>query len=352
MNEGLQNILTKIKDFFKKLWHGIVTAFSAVVRFFKKIVNFIKNHTWDEIKERWAKFREELRVKHRLVIMDETTLREKWSFRLSGINLFVAIGLSVIVLIVLTSLLIALTPLREFIPGYTRSDLVEQTYHNTQLADSLEHVLNQQEIQLENIKLIIAGQQMPGEEFYKKHVDSTQKVEDVNYTHSEADSILRKEIESSDKYQVKSSKINNLPTNSSKNTTQPDPSKNNSPSVLPLFSPLHGAIIKPFNEKEKHYGVDIAGSENSVIKSTYSGTVLLADFTPETGFMVAIQHPNNYISVYKHCASLLKNVGDAVRAGEPIAFLGKSGNKTVRTHLHFELWYNGKPLKPDTYVNF
>lgn len=311
---------------------------------------FLKNHTWNDIRERWAGLREELRMKHRLVILDDTTLREKWSFRLSGTNLFVAIGLGVIILIVLTTILIAFTPLREFIPGYTRSELVEQTYRNAQIADSLEQVLNQQEIQLENIKLIILGKQMPDEEFYKKHVDSSQIVQDVNYTHSEADSALREEIESADRYQVKTSKINNLSTN--KNTVSADQSKSTLPSVLPFFTPLHGTILTPFNEKEGHYGVDIAGGENSVVKSIYSGTVLLADFTPETGFIVAVQHPNNYISVYKHCASLLKNTGDAVRAGEPIAFLGKSGNKTVKAHLHFELWYNGKSLKPDTYVNF
>lgn len=339
-----------MRDFFGKIWRAIAACFGAVARFFKKTAGFIRNHTWEEIKERWSGIREELHMKHRLVILDDTTLREKWSFRLSGTNLFVAIGLSVIILIALTTVLIAFTPLREFIPGYTRSELVEQTYRNAYLADSLEQVLNQQEIQLENIKLIISGKQMPGEEFYKKHTDTSQKVQDVNYTHSEADSVLREEIESADKYQVKSSKINNMATNRS--ATPTDPSRNTSPSVLPFFSPLHGAMLKPFNEKEKHYGVDIAGSENAVIKSTYSGTVLLADFTPETGFIVAVQHPNNYVSVYKHCASLLKNVGDAVRAGEPIAFLGQSGNKAVKNHLHFELWYNGKPLKPDTYVNF
>ena len=109
---------------------------------------------------------------------------------------------------------------------------------------------------------------------------------------------------------------------------------------------------RTFNKKDKHFGTDVSGVDNSVVKSIYSGTVLLASFTPDNGYIVVIQHPSNYISVYKHCGSLLKRAGDAVRAGEPVAFLGDSGTKNNEPHLHFELWFNGKPINPESYVNF
>ena len=328
-------------------------ALAHIPRFIVKCVRYIRNHTWSEIRVRLRECRQhlgaEMRRKHRFVVMDSETFREKWSFQLTGINLFVTIGVSVIVLIVLTSLLIAFTSLREFIPGYMRGDIMEQAYENTRKLDSLEQVLNQQEMQLNNIKMVIGGGKLPTEDDYRRTKDTNAKVNPGEYTHSEADSILREEVESADQYQVKSA---NNQSPSSYTTLAENLSSGRSTALLPFFSPLHGKVIRIFNEKDKHLGVDVSGVENSVVKSIYSGTVLIANFTPESGYVVTIQHPNNYISIYKHCGSLLKRAGDAVRAGEPVAFLGDSGTKNSEPHLHFELWFNGKPINPESYVNF
>ena len=336
-------------------------ALARIPRFFAKCVRYVRNHTWSEIRERLCERRQHLKTemhrKHRFVVMDSETFREKWSFQLTGINLFVTIGVSVIVLIVLTSLLIAFTSLREFIPGYMRGEIMEQAYENTRKLDSLERVLNQQEMQLNNIKLVIGGGQLPTEDDYRRTTDTNAKVKPGEYTHSEADSILREEVESADQYQVKPSKINKLATKPSQETgtvaaTRIELVSGNTPAVLPFFSPLNGKVERTFNKKDKHFGTDVSGVDNSVVKSIYSGTVLLASFTPDNGYIVVIQHPSNYISVYKHCGSLLKRAGDAVRAGEPVAFLGDSGAKNSEPHLHFELWFNGKPINPESYVNF
>jgi murein DD-endopeptidase MepM/ murein hydrolase activator NlpD len=58
------------------------------------------------------------------------------------------------------------------------------------------------------------------------------------------------------------------------------------------------------------------------------------------------------ISIYKHCAKLLKKSGDTVKAGEIIAFVGNSGNLSNGTHLHFELWVNGIPVDAERYIIF
>lgn len=344
----------------KKILKAIGRALLAIPRFIASCFTFVRTHTWSEtkeafhrfrgrMKERRAKLKAEMRRKHRFVVMDSETYREKWSFQLTGINLFVTIGVSAIVLIVLTSLLIAFTSLREFIPGYMRSDIMEQAYENTRLLDSLERVLNQQDMQLQNIKMVIGGGQLPSEDQYRHNADSTTKAKPGEYTHSKADSLLRDEVENADQYQVKSA---NNQSPSSYTTLAENPSSGRSTALLPFFSPLHGKVIRIFNEKDKHLGVDVSGVENSVVKSIYSGTVLFANFTPESGYVVTIQHPNNYISIYKHCGSILKHIGDAVRAGEPVAFLGNNGPTSGNSHLHFELWFNGKPINPQSYVNF
>ena len=86
--------------------------------------------------------------------------------------------------------------------------------------------------------------------------------------------------------------------------------------------------------------------------STLDGTVILATYTADTGYVIQVQHNQNLVSVYKHCGSLLKKVGDTVKAGEAIALVGNTGEKTSGPHLHFEVWNKGRALDPTKYIVF
>ena len=119
-----------------------------------------------------------------------------------------------------------------------------------------------------------------------------------------------------------------------------------------FFKPLNGIITAKFAPLEKHYGIDIVAPHNDAVKSVLDGTVIMAAWTLETGYVIAVQHAGNLISVYKHNAVLLKQEGDFVKAGEPIAIAGNSGEISTGPHLHFELWYNGNPVNPTNYINF
>ena len=111
--------------------------------------------------------------------------------------------------------------------------------------------------------------------------------------------------------------------------------------------------IGAFNALENHLGTDVVGSPNSVVSATLDGTVILSTWTIETGYVMQIQHENDLVSVYKHNAEMLKEVGSFVRAGESIAIIGNSGELfTSGPHLHFELWHQGKALDPEKYVVF
>jgi hypothetical protein len=116
------------------------------------------------IVERLKTLKKEMGHKQRFVIMDSETFRERWSFQLSARNLFVAVGLSVIVLVVLTTILIAFTSLREYIPGYMQTDLVEQVHKSTATIDSLEQKLYEQDLMLANIKALIMGEEISEKE--------------------------------------------------------------------------------------------------------------------------------------------------------------------------------------------
>jgi len=120
-----------------------------------------------------------------------------------------------------------------------------------------------------------------------------------------------------------------------------------------FFPPVKGIISSNFDTRTRHYATDIVTQPKAVVSSTLEGTVIMTGWTMETGFVIAIQHANNLLSVYKHNARLLKEMGDRVWAGEAISIVGDSGELyTSGPHLHFELWHNGVPLDPAQYIYF
>jgi murein DD-endopeptidase MepM/ murein hydrolase activator NlpD len=98
--------------------------------------------------------------------------------------------------------------------------------------------------------------------------------------------------------------------------------------------------------------VDLVAKDKSRISSVLDGTVIISHWTSETGYVIAIQHKNDYVSLYKHNSSLLKEVGDFVNAGDHIAVIGNSGELSSGPHLHFELWHKGTPVNPEDYISF
>ena len=286
-------------------------------------------------KEKWIA---RLRTKYRLVIMNESTYEEKLSFKLSRLNVFVTIASTSIVLIIMTIFIIAFTPLREYIPGYMDPEIPAKVYFLEQKADSLERDLELKDKYLNNIRNIIEGKDITSEMPQESNADVTYEINTLE--RSREDSILRAEYERLSRY--------NLHGN-----TEPEMLLSEaSISGINFFSPVSGIITNHFNLEEGHYGIDIVARRDETIKAIMGGTVIFADWTLETGYVIGIQHQRNFISVYKHNATLLKQQGSYVQAGEPIAIIGDSGELTTGPHLHFELWYNGTPLDPEEYVSF
>ena len=305
-----------------------------------------------KIKEWWERLRSKpvadvIKHKHRFVVMDTDTFKEKFSFQLSGINLFVTIGATVILFIILTTVLIAFTPLREWIPGYTDEAMVEQTYANARKIDSLETQLAEQEWLVGTIQAVLSGREL-GSAAEAVLTDSSSTLQQLAaaYRRSEDDSLLRLDVEREDnRYQVKTPTIS---------TTVANTVVSESSSSLShlFFPPLKGKILNAYSTVERHLGIDIAGSASQPVYAAYGGTVVSALFTAEAGHVIAIQHPGNVITVYRNTNMPLKRQGDAVRAGEPIAYVGSSGILESGPHLHFEMWVNGAPINPEEYISF
>jgi murein DD-endopeptidase MepM/ murein hydrolase activator NlpD len=307
-----------------------------------------------KIRDRWNWLRsnpikEVIKHKHRFVVMDTDTFKEKFSFQLSGINLFVAVGISIILLVLLTIVLIAFTPLREWIPGYTNTQMVEQSYENVRRVDSLETRLAEQEWMIGTLQAVLR-EENPGGEFEAVSHDSTTTLTQLTkvYRHTVEDSLLRAEVEREDnRYQVKGER------KKVKGETLLSSSQEGTVAVAHLFfAPMKGKIMSPFEKGSQRAGIDIAGTPGQVVYAAYNGTVISANFTSEEGYVIAIQHPGNVVSLYRNNGVLLKHRGDVVRAGEPIAYVATPDKGDATPYLHFELWVNGVPVNPEEYISF
>ncbi len=312
----------------------------------------------DEKKNWRKKLFQNLHTKYRLVIMNDQTLEDKFSFKLSRFNVFVSIATSSVILIFLTTIIIAYTPLKEYIPGYASIDLKKEIYNIKLKSDSLENEFQQKDLFIYNMKLILEGkdivEKLPTDAQIKKEISA----ENLNINEQELepnrnDSLFRADFEAQLKFfgnyniSKKNSNSNDDENNISDAFSKSDALKN-----MFLKTPLKGIITNVFNSKIKHYGIDIVAEENSPIYSILDGSVFFAGWTTLTGFTIAIQHSNNIISVYKHNSKLLKTEGEFVEAGEPISIIGNTGKNTSGYHLHFELWRSGIPVDPLNYLSF
>ncbi len=279
------------------------------------------------------KFTHRLVDKYRMVVLNEDTFEERLSFRLTKLNVFVVVSLSAILLITGTTLLIAFTPLKEYIPGYSSTELKDKAADLAYRTDSLQQVIKLNEQYLTSIKKVLSGDvQTDALNRDSAVVFSEEAPEIEEVTPSKEDSILRAEVAQEDKYNLLPKATDNMD--------------------FSLFPPVKGSISDGFDAKKRHYAVDVVVAKNSPVKSVADGRVVFSEWTAQTGYVIIVRHDYGLLSVYKHNASLTKEQGDMVQAGEVIATAGSTGEYTTGPHLHFELWNQTMPVDPTDYIDF
>ena len=279
-----------------------------------------------------SRIKQKLFNKYRLVVLNEGTFEERFSFKLSRLNVFVFSTFFVILLIGITTLIIAFTPLREYIPGYSSTALKKRATQLAYKADSLQQVVQINEQYITSIRKVLTGD-VATVDFNKDSVLEVARQEELqlDLQPSSADSLLRARVELEDRY---------------------NPLIEEEVEISLLFPPVKGTVSSEFDIKARHYAVDINTEGNSPVKAVADGTVIFAEWTAETGFVIILEHRNNLISVYKHNSVLNKQQGQLVKAGEVIASTGNTGELTTGPHLHFELWSNGYPINPMNFIDF
>jgi len=279
------------------------------------------------------KLKKKLLHKYRLVVLNEDTFEERIAFKLTRLNVFVLGSLIAILLVAITTVFIAFTPVREYIPGYSSTALQKQALELDSKTDSLLKVITMNDAYISSVKRVLRGEVSAvviNKDSIFKAAQADTDVLDLNP--SKADSILRAKVTNEDKYNLFETA-----------TAATD---------FVFFPPVNGSISAGFNTKEKHYAVDIVVPENTPVKATADGRVLFASWTSDASYVIIIDHGDELISVYKHNSSLTKSQGEFVKAREVIAISGSSGELSTGPHLHFELWNNGTPLNPSNFIDF
>ena len=281
-------------------------------------------------KSRLSKFWKKILHKYRFVIMTDDSFEERLSLKLSRLNVF-AFGCFIVFFSFFAAILLLTTSsLAEYVPGKSSLDVQQDLIKLTLRSDSLMDVLKSNDVYFKNIRNIFSGDSLG---LLEKNVVSDELVAEINFDKSIEDSFLRIEVESEERGGIRESNIRNS-------------------EILVFFTPVKGVITDSFDASKNHFGVDLVAKEKTKISSVLDGTVILSSWNSETGRVIAIQHKNNYLSIYKHNSVLLKSVGEKVKAGEPVAIIGNSGEWSSGPHLHFELWHDGSPINPENYIIF
>ena len=267
----------------------------------------------------------------RFAIINDNSLEEVFNIKFSRAKLLWLTAAILLAISVIFVLLLGYTPLRNLIPGKSKTHVQNELIMMIQKADSLEKSLGNYSLYTKNLKKVLSD---------SVSLDSVQDlfregftVKEFDFKPSVEDSILRAEVEAEESISLNSNlkekKLNSF-----------------------FIKPVDGLITEGFNKKIGHFGVDVVSKKGAFISSIDDGMVLFSSWTHEFGYVLVIKHQNSFISFYKHNSEVFKSKGDYVKSGETIAIIGNSGKYSTGPHLHFELWKGSSAVNPVNYILF
>ncbi|MEP1095023.1 MAG: M23 family metallopeptidase [Cyclobacteriaceae bacterium] len=275
-----------------------------------------------------------LTSKYLLIIRNEENFAEKTTFRFNYARLFLAASILGLSLLSLAVYVVTVLLDQWLDPRHVQMVANRQVLELSMRIDSLQVEVDHKEVYIENIRRIMSGD---------ISTDSLAASPEANLQSSDL-SMSIQPIDSQFRAEFEGTELSNLSINVS--------TSNSELREIYLFSPLDGIVTDGFDPREDHYGIDLVAKENEPVRCAADGVVIMSSWTLDGGYVIAVQHAGNLVSVYKHNSELFKNVGSFVVAGEVIATIGNTGELTTGPHLHLELWHNGNPVNPQEYIAF
>lgn len=268
-----------------------------------------------------------------LIIRNEENFAEKRTFSFNYAKLIV-FSITFLIIVFALSFYLINTILYRFNPEYSEIETNNRISELRSRVDSLFVEVNRKDIFIGDLKRILSGQAIIPHDTIGYTAKNQVKKEIADDSISEVELKFRKEMED------QQSSLQNL------NISYHHKQEQNY-----FVKPALGVIVEKFDVKNKNFGVDIVTKSVETVKSIGDGMVIFSNYGDE-GFIIAIQHKNGLISVYKYNSMLLKHSGEYVHAGDPIAMTGNTNDPGKRYKVHFQLWQEGNPVNPEHFVSF
>ena len=275
------------------------------------------------------------RSKYKLTFFNESSLEDVWTicfYRFGAI--MTAILLIGLIVVAILSVIVG-TPVKNLLPGYLKTEERIEMVDKILRVDSLAAEVQRRDAYIKNLASILTGE-IKIDSIGQQADSLLSTTTDTLLPESKLMANYIKQYEQEEKYTL------NVFT-----PTTPIDGKL-------FYPPLKGKIIKAYNHKEGHFGIDIQCPRNTAVSAVLDGTIVSAGYTIDYGYVVYIQHSNNYLSVYKYNSGILKNIGDKVSGGEKIAVTGWEDGKSSKQSCvaEFQLWHMGQSLDPEKYITF
>lgn len=270
----------------------------------------------------------------RISVVDDDSHEQLFNFKTSKTNIIVSLAIAAVLIMIISYCLTAFTGIRHTIPGYPSAETRLAAIDNMAKVDSLENVIDQWAFQVANIQRIVSGKEPLALDTAAVSGTLREMDENSRARFAASDSLLREEIRRQEEFNV---------------------SYGNPVAAqiegLHFFTPVKGVISEGFDSKANHNYIDIAAEDGATIYAVLDGTVISSSRSDASGGIIVIQHENNVISICRNAEKALKQVGDKVSAGTPVAITGKAGSASG-THIAFELWHEGAAVDPAAYIKF
>ena len=249
---------------------------------------------------------------------------------------YITFGAAALVLMFLTYLLIAHTPLRRTIPGYPDRETQKAAAENFRKIDSLEKVINLWAFQVANIQRVATGREplpLDSMMFTRVEEDLDEKTLDA---YEACDSLLRVRMEGIEE------ELRNRPEAQGRIAALQD---------VKFTNPLKGTVRTPFSRTGSHPYVELSAPAGTAVNAILDGRIVSAEWSELEGCTVKIQHDHDLTSIVRYAGKLSRNVGEQVKAGTAVAAVGQTSELSDGT-IQFELRYRNQAVDPAVYISF
>lgn len=272
--------------------------------------------------------------KYNLILLNESTLEEVFRVKTSKLTFSLALGIFTLLSFTLLSIIIFVTPIKHMLPGYADVSVREDVIAEAERIDSLEYITQNNERQLLIIKNIIAD---------NISIDSIHTIDSTDIERWNKLPLVAGKAESEFVQQYEIENAFNVGAESFNNTTQKS---------IVFIAPATGTITQHFTPNNNINGITLICPQNTPVLAPQNGHVILIDYITNEGYTIILQHADGYISIFRQLGEKLCSIGNEIKVGEAIAFVGSKNNQQNDSQFKYELWQNGIAINPEENIIF